>query len=420
MKPLLPFILSILAVGLLQAQVTVFKPIGCSASIGPGVSNTVLQHADSRYHLLTLKWADIEPTPGTFSLTALKNLINTVKASGKKYALAINAGGPGSPSWLISTYSVSYMPYTFQTTPYNLPLWWDNVSLTRMKMLADTLGARFNSDTSLALVYVPQMSANGNEGHLNGINMTTFYSYGFTQSNWINSAKQTAKNFALAFPNKAIAFEVHDIDGTHTVPATIINDLYADTTLCHRIGAATWWLSGKTTYQTNLLNYLQAFQGDKYAQMIAKSSQPERFKDSTIATAFAQAKQLGIRYIEPWLYEYQNNTINNLLQNFNAWGDSAFVYYNTACGNFTGVDESENILQGVTVSPNPSSGVVKIVSGKNMEVKAELYNALGELIEVKEFANETVFDISRFQSGIYFIRISNGDKTKNTKIVKVE
>ncbi len=397
----------------LEAQ-SIYKPKGCSASVGPGVSTVVLQHPQDKYQLITIKWADIEPSPGIFNFTNLQSQINTLTSYNKKYALAIASGGIGSPSWLIDTYNVPYIDYVFQgTIPARLPLWWDTVVQQRISLMVTALANQFANDTSLALVYVTQMTANGNEGHLNGISMTTMYSNGFTPTNWINAAKQTVYYYTNSFPNKAIAFEVHDVDNSNIIPSTIIkiNDLYNDPTLCQRVGAATWWLSGKTTYQTNLLTTLQNFPGDKYAQLIARSNQPERFQDGLIGTAFIQAKQLGIRYVEPWLYEYQNNTINDILLDFNNWSDL----------NFTSIDTCENLSTGfneqidggnILLYPNPTSEslIIKISDSLYVNSQIQIFNTIGNLVKETELSENGQINVSELSNGVYFVRFKDNSK----------
>jgi len=107
----------------------------------------------------------------------------------KKYALAIAAGGPGSPSWLIDSLDVPFFIYTFKNNNYRLPLFWDNIVQNRLQVMITALGNQFANDTSLALIYVTQMTANGIEGHLNGIPMSTMYAAGFSPTKWINAAK---------------------------------------------------------------------------------------------------------------------------------------------------------------------------------------------------------------------------------------
>ena len=401
-------LLLVVFVALTSYGQTIYKPKGCSASTGPNVSTLVLQHPQDKYHLIPMEWANIEPSPGIFNFTALQNQINTVKSNHKKYALAIVGGGLGSPAWLIDTFKVACIDYLFRgTTPYQLPLWWDSMVQQRISKMVTVLGSQFAADTSLALVYVTQMSANGIEGHLNGIDMTSMYNQGFTASNWINAAKQTSYAFANAFPEKAIAFEVHEIDNSAQIPSDILNDLYNDPALCQRVGAAIWWLSGKISYQPGLLNVLQNFRGDKYAQLIGKSSETSRFENDSIASAFAQAKQLGVRYIEAWYYEYQNNTINDLLLDFNQWADAEFVSY-VPCQSSTGISDQENQRIN-SIYPNPVTGyaTIKISGFQHQTVHIQVFNVAGNLIQEEEVSASGKINTSGLKQGLYFIRLKD-------------
>ncbi len=106
-----------------QAQ-SVYKHRGCSASTGPNVSPVVLQRPESRYQLVGAKWSEVEPSPGVFSFSALRDKINLIKQHNKKYALAVGMGGPGSPAWLVDSLHVPFVNYSFRgTTPYKLSLW---------------------------------------------------------------------------------------------------------------------------------------------------------------------------------------------------------------------------------------------------------------------------------------------------------
>ena len=91
------------------------------------------------------------------------------------------------------------------------------------------------------------MTANGIEGHFNGVSETVLINAGFTADKWVNAVKSTAVNFAMAFPDKAIAVEVHDLINDSAIPNQIITDLWNDSSLNQRVGAAIWWISGKTT-----------------------------------------------------------------------------------------------------------------------------------------------------------------------------
>jgi len=418
------FILTMLLFTNLLSQ-EVYKPKGCSASTGPNVSTIVLNHPESRYQLIVVKWSEIEPSPGVFAFSALKDKINLVKQYNKKYALAVGMGGPGSPSWLIDSFHVPFVDYKFRgTTPYKLPLWWDSTVQKRIGIMVGKLGNEFKNDTSLALVYITQMTANGIEGHLQGVNMDSMRAKGYTAEKWISAAKQTAYYFANAFPTKALAFEIHDIENSSTIPITIISDLVNDSLLNHRIGAAIWWLSGKTTYQPNLLSFLKSFSCDKYAQMIAHSGQPDRFADSTIATAFKQAKELRVRYIELWYEEYKNRTIDSLLHDFNNWVDSAFIV--------TDVHKDQNNLpSGFELYqnyPNPfnPSTTIRFFLPRTEHITLKIFNVLGDEIttlvngEMPAGEHSIIYNIKNLSSGVYLYRLQAGQFIDQKKMVVVK
>lgn len=297
------------------------KPSGVYSSSGSS-SNTVLNHTASRGVLIRAFWKDIEATSGNFNFATLDNQINAVKAKGKKYSLGILAGGIGSPDWLITEKNAPYFNYNFRGLPYKLPLIWDNTVLTYLGKLADKLAERYNSDTSLLLVYIPQMTANGIEGHLNGFNLADFTTAGYTESKWINASLQNARAFATAISKKALAFEVHNLFNSPTPASTIITTLWNDASLEKRVGAAMWWISGNNTYQPDLITVLQNFPGDIYCQVIDRSDNTASFPNGDYIKVFQQAKQIRARYIEPWDYEFGLSSWNDLFRDFNQYADT--------------------------------------------------------------------------------------------------
>jgi hypothetical protein len=307
-----------------QAE-TVTKPKGVFSSAG-STSNTVLNHAEARGILIRAFWKDIEATEGNFNFTLVDNQISAVKAKGKKYSLSILAGGIGSPDWLITQKNAPYFDYLFRGAPYKLPIIWDNTVLTYLGKLADKLAEKYNNDSSLLLVYIPQMTANGVEGHLNGFNQTAFTTAGYTETKWIDASLQNAKKFANAFSKKALAFEVHDLFSSTTPASAIITNLWNDNTLNHRVGAAMWWISGNNTYQPNLITALENFPGDIYCQVIDRSDNTASFPGADYTKVFEQAKRIKARYIEPWDYEFGITNWDAVFRNFNLYSDTLKKY----------------------------------------------------------------------------------------------
>ena len=416
MKNALLIVTTILFSNLLISQI-ITKPRGCFAGSN-GTNVAVLAHPEARGVLIAVHWSSIETSPGIFDFTSINSKIASITNANLKYSLAILGGSLGSPDWLIDSIGASYFNTTFQGQNARLPLWWDSLVLQRLGILITELGKQYSQDNSLSHIYVTQMTSNGIEGHLNGVDMNAFATRGFTNQNWINAAKSTTYMFAQAFPNIPIAFEVHEISGNTTVPTTIMNDLYNDPNLCGRVGLAMWWLSGKTSYQPNLIDFITSFKGDKYAQVIGRSDQVERFKDGLYSTIFDQAKNLGIRYIEPWPYEFQYHTYDNLLQNFNLWTDTTFSAVSN-CSDLSTTDEINTFKSNVSFFPNPTSGPLNLkINFPYTNLNISIFSITGQ--KLMSINNQPNIDLTPLNEGTYFLMINIDESTETHKIIKLK
>ncbi|WP_221029056.1 DUF7594 domain-containing protein [Actomonas aquatica] len=387
-----------LLASVLFAGAAVDKPTGVFSSSGANTS-AIYDNDTLRGVLVRASWSDLEATDDSFDFSIIDAQVSAIQAEGKSWSLAVLAGGTGSPAWLTDSVGsgglgAPYVTYAFRGVPgYKLPLFWDATVQAELEELADELAAEYNNDSSLKLVYVTQMTANGIEGHLQGVNMADMVTAGYTDQKWIDAGIDVSVNFANAFTNKALAFEVHEVNNTATVPETIINDLWDDPALEQRVGAAMWWISGKTSYQPDLVDVLDDFPGDIYGQIIGKSydgawepntayadrthrmptnppatdryryrvttagtsgsTEPtwpttvgatvsdgtvvwtciaSRFEDGDYTTVFDQAMALGMRYIEPWEYEFKDSSANgaaptwdSMFEDYNEWADEVFL-----------------------------------------------------------------------------------------------
>lgn len=394
---------------------SIAKPIGCFA----GTNGTyAINHPEARGVYLMERWSAIELEPGVFDFTALDNKIAEVTSQGVKYSLGIPAGALGSPQWLIDSLGADYFSFMYRGSMQRLPKWWDATVKSRLEILINKLGSRYSNDPLLSHIYVSQMSTNGVEGHLNGVDISAFTAAGYTDSIWIKEAIQTVDLFSLAFPEKPIVFEVHEIANDTLVPSTIINHFYNDSAYCNRIGLAMWWISGKTSYQPDLLTYIQNFKGDKYAQVIGRSDELDRFKDSIYSNVFTQAKTLGIRYIEPWPYEFQHNTNDSLFQDFNIWADANFSPTDT-CSYLTTTTNPTLLNNELVIYPNPTNGSLNIkIDFPYKELKITIFNLRGQKILTAN--NRTELEISHFPKGLYFIKLKIDNEIIDKKIIKVE
>lgn len=339
----------------------VFKPKGTYSAMAV---DSALSNPTARGTLIRVFWEDIEPDPNgdvvlndvAGALVGLEKSFEIMNKTGRDlgYSLGIIAG-PHSPAWL-KDLGAAYMDVPLQTSVNSIPKYWDPIVQERLKILAQKVAAQLKSDSRLKLVYVPQMTANGIEGHFNGIsniargatpaNGHVLTDAGYTEDVWVRAGVQAAKSFAQAFDNKAIAFEVHEILENANVAKRIMYDLWTDPDLDHRVGIGMWWISGTVDYQPELIQIIKDFPGDKYGQIIGNSTQDcnpnptctdgtgkswsnygrygEASQGGGFASVFKQAKELKMRYIEPWNYEFSNNTHNEVFSEYNKYVDENF------------------------------------------------------------------------------------------------
>lgn len=79
------------------------------------------------------------------------------------------------------------------------------------------------------------------------------------------------------------------------------------------------------------------------------------------------------------------------------------------------VDE-ENALEGVSMYPNPTNGILRINTTTSEKFLVEVMNVLGEQVMTTSFAGNTVLDLGAYADGVYTVRVSNGTKTTVQRI----
>jgi hypothetical protein len=78
-------------------------------------------------------------------------------------------------------------------------------------------------------------------------------------------------------------------------------------------------------------------------------------------------------------------------------------------------------LEGVTVYPNPTKGIVSVATGAAKEVKGTITTLQGVQLNVKGKqlgAGQLRFDISGQPSGIYLLRLQVDGRIKTFKVLK--
>lgn len=91
------------------------------------------------------------------------------------------------------------------------------------------------------------------------------------------------------------------------------------------------------------------------------------------------------------------------------------VFYNDGEGSFTTGQEEHLAQSPVTLSPNPTSGLVRIGGGKAEEI--QVYNSLGQWVKTYRNCNE--IDLSNLPEGVYTLRISSEEGCTAKRVVKM-
>ncbi|KQR94674.1 bacillolysin [Chryseobacterium sp. Leaf180] len=97
--------------------------------------------------------------------------------------------------------------------------------------------------------------------------------------------------------------------------------------------------------------------------------------------------------------------------------DEIYVYN---CSNVLGTQETEK-MTGLSVYPNPTSGIVTISNGKNIDLKnAEVYNVTGQLVSSITLgrSGSNKIDLTQLVKGNYILKVNSKDKTQSFKIIK--
>lgn len=79
------------------------------------------------------------------------------------------------------------------------------------------------------------------------------------------------------------------------------------------------------------------------------------------------------------------------------------------------IDVNTN-LEGVTMYPNPTNGILRINTEKFEKYNVEVMNVLGEVVMTTTFSGNTVLDLGAFADGVYNVRISNDTKATVQRI----
>lgn len=130
---------------------------------------------------------------------------------------------------------------------------------------------------------------------------------------------------------------------------------------------------------------------------------------------------LGVKFLKGGQYKFGWIRINNkttiMDYAYEESGNGILAGMHTAV---TGLPE-ETVKNGISVFPNPSTSVIKI-SGLNEPGIIDIYDVAGRMVFSKAISKieESDFDVSMLQPGIYSIHYLTGTKSSVVRFVKEE
>lgn len=81
---------------------------------------------------------------------------------------------------------------------------------------------------------------------------------------------------------------------------------------------------------------------------------------------------------------------------------------------------NEFVLNSFSITPNPSRSSIKVNFPDSVkEASTEIYNVLGKQIFNSNNVNDSEIDISKWDTGIYIIKVSSLGNTSSKKFVKI-
>ncbi|MEM9822003.1 MAG: T9SS type A sorting domain-containing protein, partial [Bacteroidota bacterium] len=85
----------------------------------------------------------------------------------------------------------------------------------------------------------------------------------------------------------------------------------------------------------------------------------------------------------------------------------------------TNTTNTENVIEGLMVFPNPTNDFLHIQNESNQPVDAvRIYNVLGQQLRVlKQFNDSQIINVANWTPGIYFVRLEVGVESQTVKIV---
>ncbi len=170
-------------------------------------------------------------------------------------------------------------------------------------------------------------------------------------------------------------------------------------------------------------------------QLVIQGREPFDIEDEVVLSFSTQIEEVqvyrisihdldGINMSEATVYllDTKNGNLTNLSNEDYTFSSDAGTYQNRFRILYKGtvLNTSDNVLETISLFPNPADHVLNITSPTISITSVEVYDIRGRMIQVVSFDNQKtgVIDVSKFDSALYFISIYTPDGMVTKRFLK--
>jgi hypothetical protein len=268
-----------------------------------------------RGSLVRVAWRDLHPAPGQIDLSLLEREFARAETLNTRISLAVLDSWM-QPAWLLAECEV--FNFTFQGAPVRACLPWDPAYQARKRELLQALGAAYDQNPRLGLVYMSYAAmTNGIEMHWR-VDAGAFAAAGYTPQRLLQAYTDVFDLHVEAFPHTPISMEVHEVFDS----GALAQGAYAHCRqrLGLRCGVAIWWCAQRLTRppggESEVWGLARQASEQSFAtcQTIGNfSNQPDRFDEGAGWTPLQALRNemgfmysAGVRHWELWSVDVTN------------------------------------------------------------------------------------------------------------------
>jgi len=132
---------------------------------------------------------------------------------------------------------------------------------------------------------------------------------------------------------------------------------------------------------------------------------------------YSNANSTDIRVLDDRTVDQPSITAAIYIPGAQSYTNGTAIGIRLLMGNDWGAGVEENALEGVSVYPNPSQGIVNVSNNHNVSNTIVVYDMLGQVVLTKEATSDTTLDLSGNGTGVYLVKVSNNNGSMVERVV---